>query len=195
MPFEKVIFLDRDGVINFDSPDYVKSWDEFRFLPGSLEAMAALTAAGYVLILITNQSIIGRGIVSLEVLEDMHRRMRQQVETAGGRIFDIFFCPHRPEATCDCRKPAPGMILQAASRHQIDPAVAIMIGDNAKDIACGRNAGCGATILVRTGSGLETENELSAQGVQPTAVAEDLLDASAMILSGRVVPRRPRHRI
>ena len=182
---EKVIFLDRDGVINYDSPDYIKSWEEYRFLPGSLEALAALTAAGHALILITNQSIIGRGMVPLQVLEDMHQRMRQAVAEAGGRIFDIFYCPHRPEEACDCRKPAPGMIVQAASQHHIDPAAAIMIGDNAKDIACGRNAGCGVTILVRTGSGLKAEKELALKGIQPTAVADDLANAAEMILSGR----------
>jgi D-glycero-D-manno-heptose 1,7-bisphosphate phosphatase len=172
---EKVIFLDRDGVINYDSPDYIKSWEEYRFLPGSLEALAALTAAGHALILITNQSIIGRGMVPLQVLEDMHQRMRQAVAEAGGRIFDIFYCPHRPEEACDCRKPAPGMIVQAASQHHIDPAAAIMIGDNAKDIACGRNAGCG----------LKAEKELALKGIQPTAVADDLANAAEMILSGR----------
>jgi D-glycero-D-manno-heptose 1,7-bisphosphate phosphatase len=188
---EKVIFLDRDGVINYDSPDYIKSWDEYRFLPGSLEALAALTAGGYALILITNQSIIGRGMASSEDLEDIHRRLQQAVTAAGGRIFDIFYCPHRPDETCDCRKPAPGMIRQAALRHCLDPADAIMIGDNVKDLECGRNAGCGATILVRTGSGLTAEKELTVQGIQPTAVADDLQDAADMILSGKVVLKRP----
>jgi D-glycero-D-manno-heptose 1,7-bisphosphate phosphatase len=186
---EKVIFLDRDGVINYDSPDYVKSWDEFRFLPGSLEALAALTAAGYTLILITNQAGVGRGLIPAPVLEDMHRRLRQAVAEQGGRIFDIFHCPHHPDAHCGCRKPEPGMILQAAARHRIDTAGAVMIGDNAKDIACGRRAGCGAAILVRTGNGLKAQEELTAQGIRPTAVADDLLDAANMILSGIVAAR------
>ncbi len=186
---QNVIFLDRDGVINYDSPDYIKSWDEYRFLPGSLDALAALTAGGFTLILITNQSIIGRGMVPLDVLEDMHRRIQQAVSTAGGRIFDIFYCPHRPDEACGCRKPAPGMILQAAARHHIDPGCAIMIGDNAKDIVCGRDAGCGATILVRTGSGRMAEKELAAEGILPTAVADDLSHAAEMILSGQIVPK------
>lgn len=188
---DKVIFLDRDGVINYDSPDYIKSWDEYRFLPGSLSALAALTAAGYALILITNQSVIGRGMVAAEVLEDMHRRLRRAVAEAGGRIFDIFYCPHRPEEACNCRKPAAGMILQAVARHHIDPAGAIMIGDNTKDIICGRNAGCAGTILVLTGSGRQAEKELALQGIQPTAVATDLSHAAQMILSGAVAVRAP----
>jgi D-glycero-D-manno-heptose 1,7-bisphosphate phosphatase len=183
---EKVIFLDRDGVINYDSPDYVRSWDAFRFLPGSLEALAALTAAGYTLIVITNQAGVGRGLIPPEVLEDMHRRMRQAVHDHGGRIFDIFHCPHRVDEHCDCRKPAPGMIQQAAARHRIDTAGTIMIGDNAKDIDCGRRAGCGATILVRTGNGSQAQKDLADQGIQPAAVADNLMEAAGMILSGKV---------
>ena len=140
MALGKVIFLDRDGVINFDSPDYIKSWAEYRFLPRSLEALAALTVSGYDLIVITNQSIVGRGIVPLAVLEDTHRRMLQAVAAAGGRIIDILYCPHRPDEDCSCRKPRPGMILRARERHRIDLSLAVMIGDNVKDMECGRNA-------------------------------------------------------
>ena len=189
MTLEKVIFLDRDGVINHDSPDYIKSWDEFRFIQGSLEALARLTAAGHALILITNQSVIGRGMVPWQVLAQMHRRLIKAVGEAGGRIDDIFYCPHRPDENCECRKPRPGMILQAKVRHGIDLSAALMIGDNAKDIQCGINAGCGGTILVRTGSGIRAEKELTGEGIRPTAVARDLLDAARMILSGRITPR------
>ncbi len=188
MALEKVIFLDRDGVINLDSPDYIKSWAEYQFLSGSLEALAVLTQAGFHLILITNQSMIGRGMVSLETLEDMHRRMQQAVEEAGGRIFDIFFCPHRPDEYCYCRKPEPGMILRAKARHDIDLSASMMIGDNVKDLECGRNAGCGSTILVRTGSGLTAEKKLAAKSITPSAVADDLFDAAGMILSGQISP-------
>lgn len=188
MALEKVVFLDRDGVINFDSPDYIKSWDEFEFLPGSLAGIAALSAAGYHVMLITNQSIIGRGMVPLPVLEDIHWRMQQAVEAAGGKIFDIFFCPHRPDAYCDCRKPEPGMIFQAKQRYGIDLSQAVMVGDNAKDIACGQNAGCGVTMLVQTGSGLKAQKELARQEIQPTAVVADLDAAARMIVSGQLFP-------
>jgi D-glycero-D-manno-heptose 1,7-bisphosphate phosphatase len=183
---DKIIFLDRDGVINADSPDYVKSWDEFNFLPGSLQALAELTQAGYRLIIITNQSIIGREMVPLSVLEEMHRRMQHAVESAGGAIYDIFFCPHRPDDQCECRKPRPGMILEAGRRHRIDLGKTVMIGDRAKDVMCGRNAGCGATILVRTGSGEAARQELTACGVQPDAVAADLREAAHLIVSGKI---------
>jgi D-glycero-D-manno-heptose 1,7-bisphosphate phosphatase len=188
MTLKDVIFLDRDGVINRDSPDYIKSWEEFEFLPGSLEAMAALTGAGYRLIVITNQSIIGRGMVPLPVLEDMFRRMRKAVEKAGGKIFDTFYCPHRPDEQCDCRKPEPGLIFQAKTVHGIDLPGTVMIGDNIKDVLCGQNAGCGATILVRTGCGGQAEKELATQQVSPTLVVDDLAAAADKILSGPPLP-------
>lgn len=186
MSLEKVIFLDRDGVINYDSDAYIKCWEEFEFLPGSLKAIAALSAAGYHLILITNQSIIGRGMVPLAGLEDIHARMQQAVAVAGGNIVDIFFCPHRPDDHCDCRKPEPGLIFQAKTRYGIDLPRTVMIGDNAKDVGCGQNAGCGATVLVQTGNGLQAQKELAAMDVQPTAIAADLKAATEMILAGRL---------
>jgi D-glycero-D-manno-heptose 1,7-bisphosphate phosphatase len=181
----KVVFLDRDGVINRDSPDYIKSWREFEFLPGSLAALALLSRAGYQPIVITNQSAIRRGLVPLVVLEEMHRRMLSAIEAAGGHILDIFFCPHRPDEGCVCRKPRPGMILQAQARHGIDLAAAFMIGDSAKDILCGRNAGCGTNILVLTGNGPAAEQELAAAGGSPEVVTGDLLAAAALIVSGQ----------
>ena len=179
----KAVFLDRDGVINRDSPDYIKSWSEFEFLPGSLEAMRLLTGRGYRLILITNQSIINRGMVPLEVVTDMHQRLRRAVARDGGRIEDIFFCPHRPDENCACRKPEPGLIRQAVQRYDIDPAGTIMIGDSAKDILCGRNAGCGATMLVHTGNGHTAEKLLADQQIAPDLVVADLLHGARAILS------------
>ncbi len=187
MPLDQVIFLDRDGVINRDSPDYIKSWEEFEFLPGSLEAIRRLTRQGYHLIVITNQAIVNRGLATLDDLLDIHERLRSAVQKAGGLIHDIRFCPHRPEENCDCRKPRPGMILQARERHAIDLARAIMIGDNAKDILCGRNAGCGATVLVRTGNGEQALLELAARNIAPDGVAADLLDAAAMIIDRSIM--------
>jgi D-glycero-D-manno-heptose 1,7-bisphosphate phosphatase len=179
---DKVVFLDRDGVINNDSPAYIKSWAEFEFIPGSLSALRRLTAAGFTLIILSNQSAVNRGILRLETLLDMHRKLQADVAAAGGCIADIFFCPHRPEEGCACRKPLPGLLRQACSRHGIDPSQTIMIGDSVKDIECARNAGCRQALLVKTGNGLSAAATLRHRGIRVTYVAEDLRDAADWIL-------------
>jgi len=184
---KQVIFLDRDGVINRDSPDYIKCWEEFIFLPNTLEALKILTLKGYTLILITNQSIIHRQWILPEVLAEMHLRLKSTVASHGGRITDIFFCPHTPEQGCSCRKPKPGLIQQACQKYAIDLSDAIMVGDSAKDILCGKAAGCGRTILVQaandpTGS-IIARDVLALENVYPTAVVADLLEAARWIIS------------
>lgn len=179
---DKVVFLDRDGVINRDSPAYIKTWEEFEFLPGSLEAMALLTRHGFTIIVITNQSIIGRGMVDLKTLSHTHRQMSEAVAAHGGSIRGIFFCPHHPEDGCDCRKPAPGLIFKAQDTYDIDLSNAVMVGDSAKDIECARNAGCGTSVLVKTGNGLSAMDALAEKEIRPDYQAEDLLDAARWIL-------------
>jgi D-glycero-D-manno-heptose 1,7-bisphosphate phosphatase len=180
-PLTSVVFLDRDGVINRDSPDYVTSWEAFEFLSGSLEAMARLTRAGFSLIVVTNQSAVGRGLMTAATLEEMHRRLREVVAAHGGRIHDILHCPHLPSAGCACRKPAPGMLLEAQRRHGIQMAAATMIGDSAKDIEAARQAGCGRVVLV--GSGLtDAGPQLEARGLTPDHVADDLRAAADWLL-------------
>lgn len=185
------VFLDRDGVINQDSPNYIKRWAEFDFLPGSLKAIARLTRAGLTVIVITNQSAINRGMVPLAELEIMHRRMRRAVADSGGSITDIFFCPHRPDEGCDCRKPKPGMILAARDRYGIDLSSAVMVGDSAKDIQAGQAAGCGRTVLVLTGNGKAALQTLRAIDQGPDHVAGDLEDAVWWLLDRQVVERHP----
>ncbi|MCK4467376.1 MAG: HAD family hydrolase, partial [Desulfobacterales bacterium] len=140
---QRVVFLDRDGVINRDSPDYIKSWEEFEFFPKSIEAIKLLNLNGFTTIIITNQSVINRNMVSKEGLEHIHALMKKEIKSGGGDIKDIFYCPHVPEDGCDCRKPEPGLILQAQKKYQIDLPASTMVGDNAKDIECARRAGCG----------------------------------------------------
>ena len=177
------VFLDRDGVINHDSPDYIKSWAEFRFIPGSREAIARLTEKGITVIVITNQSAVNRGMVSLETLTQMHDRMCRAVADGGGRIADIFYCPHRPDENCSCRKPRPGLIRAAQRRHGLDLSRAVMVGDSAKDIRSGRAAGCGRSVLVETGNGKHACRELAAAGESPDHVAADLDRAASWILN------------
>jgi D-glycero-D-manno-heptose 1,7-bisphosphate phosphatase len=180
---QKVVFLDRDGVINRDSPNYIKSWSEFEFLPGSLEALKKLTMNGFVVMVITNQSVIHRKMISLKALEHIHEMMKKTVLSRGGDIRDIFFCPHIPEDQCDCRKPNTGLILKAQEKHRIDLKSSIMVGDSAKDIECARNAGCGTVILVKTGNGALAEKQLKEKMIRPDAIVQDLLEAAHWIIS------------
>jgi D-glycero-D-manno-heptose 1,7-bisphosphate phosphatase len=179
----KVVFLDRDGVINRDSPDYIKSWSEFEFLPGSLRALKRLTQKGFLIIVITNQSAVNRGMMSSEDLNSIHTHMQSVAAANGGKISDIFLCPHTPDDHCTCRKPKPGLIHQAQNRYAIDLKSAYMVGDSAKDIECARNAGCGCAILVRTGNGAESETILTQKNIAPDYVAADLDDAANWIIA------------
>ncbi|MDM8552216.1 D-glycero-beta-D-manno-heptose 1,7-bisphosphate 7-phosphatase [Desulfobacterales bacterium HSG2] len=179
---KKVVFSDRDGVINRDSPDYIKNWSEFEFLPGSTTAIRHLTSHGFTTIVITNQSMINRKISSEEDLRHIHAMMRKAVISEGGEIRDIFFCPHAPEEGCDCRKPKPGLIYQAQQAYQIDLKNACMIGDSAKDIECGRNAGCGRVVLVRTGNGITAEKRLVEKNIFPDHIAENFYGAVKWVL-------------
>jgi len=181
--YQKVVFLDRDGVINRDSADYIKSWSEFEFLTGSLEAIKLLGLNGFVTIIITNQSVINRNMVTREGLEYIHNMTKTAVQAQGGEIKDIFFCPHTPEDQCDCRKPKPGLIYQARHKYRIDIEAAVMVGDSVKDIECARNAGCRCAVLVQTGNGISAEKILKAKNILPDYVARDLLDAAEWIIT------------
>ncbi|RZB35097.1 MAG: D-glycero-D-manno-heptose 1,7-bisphosphate phosphatase [Desulfobacteraceae bacterium Eth-SRB1] len=178
---QRVVFLDRDGVINKDT-DYITSWDEFEFLPGSIEAIRLLTLNRFTTIIITNQSVINRNMVSREDLEYIHAMMKSAVKSEGGEIKDIFYCPHIPEDECDCRKPKPGLIYMAKKKYRIDLADSVMVGDSAKDIECARNAGCGRSILVKTGNGAITEKILSERSIFPDFVAKNLYHAVEWII-------------
>lgn len=188
---EKVVFLDRDGVINRDSPNYIKRVAEFELLPRSLAAIRELTRSGYHVILITNQSVIGRGMVSEAGLARIHEHLKQTVAAGGGRIEDIFFCPHTPDDGCACRKPKPGLIRMAAQTYGIDVARTVMVGDSAKDIACARGAGCGAAVLVRTGNGRAAAKTLADHNMPVDYHADDLFDAVEWILRSRPPTQTP----
>ncbi len=179
---KKVVFLDRDGTINRDFPDYIKSREEFEFLPGSLEAIKNLTLNGFVNIVITNQSAVPRKLISLKELEFVHGMMAQTVALGGGEIKDVFYCPHMPEDGCDCRKPEPGLIFQAREKYGIDLTAAVMVGDSAKEIECAHRAGCGRAVLVKSGQNGDVENELKSRQIRADYVAMDLYDAAGWII-------------
>lgn len=146
----KVVFVDRDGVINAERHDYVKSWEEFRFLPGAPEALARLSANGFEILIVTNQSALHRGLLSDEGLAEIHRQMLDAIARVGGVVRDVLVCPHTPDEDCDCRKPRPGLLLQAARRHGLDLSTCYLVGDKLTDIAAGQAVGC-RCVLVATG--------------------------------------------
>lgn len=151
----RLIILDRDGVINQDSDDYIKSPQEYLPLPGSLEAIARLNQAGYTVAVATNQSGLGRGLYDEDVLERIHAKLEGLLAEVGGHIDGIFFCPHIPDDNCDCRKPAPGL-LQQISAHFAMPLVGVpFVGDALRDLQAARAVGA-SPILVRTGKGIRT---------------------------------------
>ncbi len=138
----RAIFVDRDGVINVNRNDYVKSWDEFEYIPGAKEAIKRITDSDWLLIMITNQSPIGRGIFTHETLDHIHFILLKDLSEFGCRIDAIYYCPHRPDEGCECRKPKPGLILKAAKDLRIDLKASWMCGDSDTDLEAGRAAGC-----------------------------------------------------
>jgi D-glycero-D-manno-heptose 1,7-bisphosphate phosphatase len=179
----KVVFTDRDGVINRNLPDSIQRPEEFEFLPGSCAALRRLTERGFDVVVITNQSALGRGVMAPATLEEIHRRMVAAVEAEGGRILDLFVCPHRAGDGCGCRKPEPGLLLAARRKHRIDFSSATMIGDSATDIECARNAGVRTALLVRTGNGAAAAEELADRGCLPDVIADDLRQAADWIIT------------
>ncbi len=148
----RAVFIDRDGVICRNRKDHVKRWEEFFFLPGALDALARLSTTDLLVVVITNQAIINRGIVPVEVVEDIHRRMLRAVQATGGRIDRVLYCPHRPDENCTCRKPQPGLLFQASMEMDIDLSQSYLIGDAQSDMVAGHLAGC-RRFLVLTGRG------------------------------------------
>jgi len=154
----KLVILDRDGTINHDSDEHIKSPEEWQPLEGSLDAIARLTQAGYRLVVATNQSGISRGLFTTRTLFEMHDALQRAVMQAGGRIDAFFFCPHTETANCQCRKPKPGMLLEVARRFNIALADTYMVGDSLRDVQAASAAGA-RPVLVLSGKGQKTQAE------------------------------------
>jgi D-glycero-D-manno-heptose 1,7-bisphosphate phosphatase len=154
IPLRPTIFLDRDGVIIENRAEYVRSLDEVAFIPSALRALAEIAASDYAIVVVTNQAGVGKGLVSAEMVESIHERLRSEIERAGGRVDAIYFCPHTDADECDCRKPKPGLLLRAARDHGLDLSRSWMIGDALTDLQAGEMAGA-RSLLVLTGRGEE----------------------------------------
>lgn len=176
-----LIILDRDGVINEDRPDSVRSITEFRFIEGSKEAIAQLTQAGHTLVIATNQSVVGKGIITQDELDAIHAHMLHAIEQAGGKIMRIYVATDRPDAPSGRRKPAPGMLLEAMRDLSYSPAASIMIGDAMRDLDAARAAGIGM-ILVETGKGAQTQKALPVS-MQDIPFVANLASAAQLILA------------
>jgi histidinol-phosphate phosphatase family protein len=173
------IFLDRDGVINYNREDYVKSPEEFVFLPGSAEAAARLTRAGHALFVVSNQAGVGRGRMRREDLEAVTGKMLAGLEAAGASIRGIYYCLHQPEDACNCRKPAPGLLEHAAREHGLDLSRSIIVGDHARDLTAGAARGARGVLVL---SGMTSPAEVAALPHPPDHVAADLSAAVDWIL-------------
>jgi len=176
----KLVILDRDGVINFDSDQFIKSPQEWQPIPGSLEAIARLCQAGYRVVVVSNQSGVGRGLFDMSTLNAIHAKMHKLVGQAGGRIDAVFFCPHAADSRCECRKPKPGLFPEIAARVHRDLRGVPAVGDSLRDLQAALAVGA-RPILVKTGKGVRTLE--GGQMPEGTPVYEDLADAVQAILA------------
>lgn len=154
----KLIILDRDGVINADSDQFIKSPDEWKPLPGSLEAIARLNQWGWRVVVASNQSGVGRGLFGMDTLNAINDKMVRSLAQVGGRLDAIFFCPHAADSTCDCRKPKSGLFQQIAERFSVDLTGVPCVGDSLRDLQAGVSMGC-EPYLVLTGKGMKTRED------------------------------------
>lgn len=179
----RAVFLDRDGVINRKAPEgeYVKNWDEFQFLPGVKEAIRKLNEKRFLVIVVSNQRGIAKGVMTEDDLKEIHNRMEEELRKGRAVIDGIYYCPHDIKDHCDCRKPEPGLLVKAAGEHDIDLSLSWMIGDSESDVEAGKRAGC-KTILIR-GSSLNG----TSKGIEPDLVAKSLMEAVDKLLKIQTV--------
>lgn len=175
----RAVFLDRDGVINQKPPEgeYVTRWEDFHILPGVAEGVALLNRVGFSVIIVTNQRCIAKGLITVAELENMHQRMTELLAKAGAIIDATFYCPHEVEPVCECRKPAPGMLLNAARLRGIDLSASWMIGDSDIDIEAGTNAGCKTVRLMLGKEGLDKTEHVSTSTSHADITARSFLEA------------------
>lgn len=179
---QRAIFLDRDGVINVNRTDNVRTWDEFVFEKGSLDALARLGKTDFRIIVITNQSGIARGHMTRETVEEIHAQMSAEIARVGGRVDRVYFCPHLPEDHCACRKPSPEMLERGRAELNLNLQQSYLVGDWVDDIRAARHAGV-TPILVRTGRGESALAEMRAQGENVPQVLESLAQAVEWLLA------------
>lgn len=176
------VFLDRDGVLIENRSDYVRDWSQVSIFPDTPAALSSLRRAGYKIVVVTNQSAVGRGLISAQTAEDINRRLVEIIQQDGGHIDAVYMCPHQPEDRCVCRKPKPGLLLQAAEELSLDLDRSWMIGDAWSDLLAGRAANLHRIILVKTGRGFGQLLETKPDALDSYLVAENV-SAAAMVIT------------
>jgi D-glycero-D-manno-heptose 1,7-bisphosphate phosphatase len=177
------IILDRDGVIIENRPDYVRSWEDVHIYPQALKALANIKDSPYKIVIVTNQSVVGRGFITLETANDINDRLVTEINKNGGRIDGVYMCPHAPQENCTCRKPQPGLLLNAARELSLDLKRSVMIGDALSDLHAGQLAEVDRTILVLTGRGAEQVDLFTAAKLRPFQTFHTLSDALDAIIN------------
>ncbi len=180
---DPAIFLDRDGVIIENRPNYVRSWSDVDIFPQALTALKSVYDSPYRIIIVTNQSAVGRGMVRLKTVFTINDRLADIIAAAGGRVDGFFICPHAPEEHCGCRKPRPGLLLQAARALSLDLNRSIMIGDAVSDLLAGKAAGVNRLALVQTGRGAQQAVLEEARHARPYSTFSTLSEA-LQVLTG-----------
>jgi D-glycero-D-manno-heptose 1,7-bisphosphate phosphatase len=184
----KLVILDRDGTINADSDEYIKSPEEWQPLPGALEAIARMNHAGWHAVIASNQSGLGRGLFDVASLNAMHAKMHKMLSAQGGRIDAVFYCPHTPDEGCRCRKPLPGLFEQIADRFGIDMKGVPVVGDGLRDLQAGAAAGC-EPHLVLTGKGAAFKGQALPPEYPPgTRVHDDLAAFADWLIARHAKP-------
>lgn len=171
------IFLDRDGVIIENRSNYVRRWEDVAIYGQALTALSEINSSPYKIVMVTNQSAVGRGIISPGTVREINARLVRIIGQTGGRIDGVYVCPHAPEEHCECRKPKPGLLFQAAEAQNLDFNHSILIGDTLGDLMAGQAAGTRQTVLVRTGLGAEQETSRKARELKPFLIYDTLADA------------------
>ena len=179
---DPALFLDRDGVIIENRPDYVRSWSDVTIYPQAMAALVRISSSPFKIVIVTNQSAVGRGLIPLSVAEDINARLVSEIHHAGGRVNGVFMCPHAPGEDCPCRKPRPGLLLQAAQALSLDMGRSILIGDALSDLQAGLAAGVNKVVLVRTGRSASETSLPESSAIGPFLVYDTLADALANLI-------------
>jgi D-glycero-D-manno-heptose 1,7-bisphosphate phosphatase len=177
------VFLDRDGVLIENRSDYVRDWSQVSIFPDTPAAISSLRDAGYKIVIVTNQSAVGRGLISAQTAEAINQRLVDDLHRNGGHIDAVYMCPHQPEDSCECRKPKPGLLLQAAEELSLDLKRSWMVGDAWSDLLAGRAANLHRIILVKTGRGNGQLLQAKPDTLDSYLVADDIIAAARVITS------------